>query len=301
MSTTPSLASSLAPATSASWRDYLELTKFRLSVMNVITAVLAYFAAGPGFSWTVFASLVLGTSLAAFGAAALNQVWEHEADARMRRTEDRPVAAGRMSVAAGTVFGLVISLFGVGLLFFGVNAAASALAAATIVLYVCAYTPLKKITPWATEIGAIPGALPPLIGWMAAGGGLSGLGWMLFAFLFAWQIPHFMAISWTCRADYARAGFVMHSLRDPSGRAVAYRALIWTVALIGVSLLPWAAGEGSWLLGGAGVLLGGYLLHRAVAWARQPTRDQAARRLFLATIAYLPTYLGALAVDRFLF
>ena len=302
----PRLTAAALPRTSATslaatLRNYFELTKFRLSLMNVITAVLAYFAAGPAFSWLVFTSLVLGTALAAFGAAALNQVAEHQEDARMRRTADRPVAAGKLSLGAALAFGLAISLGGVGLLALGVNFAASALAAATILLYVLAYTPLKKLSPSATEVGAIPGALPPLIGWVAAGAGFSTMGWVLFAFLFAWQIPHFMAISWTCREDYRRAGFVMHALRDPSGRAVAGRALAWSLLLVVVSLIPVFLGEAGLTLGVVAWVLGVWMLRKALAWQRQPARDAAAKDLFLATIAYLPTYLGTLALDRFLF
>jgi len=281
--------------------DYLELTKPRLSLMSVVSAVLGYFAAGPRTDMLVFGGLLCGTTLAAFGAAALNQWWEREADARMQRTSDRPVAAGRVSAQAALVYGVLLSVAGVALMYAGTNWVASALTAATVLLYVLAYTPLKKITPWATEIGAIPGALPPLIGWVAAGAGFSGLGWILFAFLFAWQIPHFMAISWNLREDYRAAGFRMLAVDDAHGARVAIKSLVWTVLLVAVSLLPAARPEMGWLFAVVAVLLGVYMLVPAVRFACGRERSVAARKLFVASIVYLPLYLMALVVDRFLF
>jgi len=283
------------------WADYWELTKPRLSLMNVITAALGYFAAGPELSPIVFGSLLLGTALAAFGAGALNMWWERAEDARMERTADRPVAAGRLEAGRALVFGGALSVGGVAILALGVNFWASVLTAATVLLYLFAYTPLKKITPWATEIGAIPGALPPLIGWVAAGAGFSGLGWVLFAFLFAWQIPHFMAICWTARKDYAAGGFEMLSKRDPSGRRVARKAFLWSLLLVAVSFLPWAVGASGLgvLFLGTTALLGAFLLRPAWAFWRASEKDPAGRRLFFATIAYLPAYLMVLVVDRF--
>jgi heme o synthase len=282
------------------WADYWELTKPRLSLMNVITAALGYFAAGPQLSVTILGSLLVGTALAAFGAGALNMWWERAEDARMARTADRPVAAGRVSPAAALLFGLALSVTGVALLALGVNFWASALTAATVLLYLLAYTPLKKVTPWATEVGAVPGALPPLIGWVAAGAGFSALGWGLFAILFAWQIPHFMAICWTARKDYAEGGFEMLSKRDPSGRRVARKAFIWTVLLVLLSFLPLGAEGLGWLFAVGSALLGLYLLRPAWDFWRATERDPAGRRLFFATIAYLPAYLMVLVVDRFL-
>lgn len=275
------------------------MTKPRLSLMNVITAALGYFAAGPEVSLSVFAALLGGTTMAAFGAGVLNMWWERDEDARMARTADRPIAAGRVKPLVALVYGLVLSFGGVALLGLAVNLLASALTAATVLLYILAYTPLKKVTPWATEIGAIPGALPPLIGWVAAGAGFSTLGWILFAFLFAWQIPHFMAICWTARDDYKDGGFEMLSKRDPSGLRVARKALIWTVLLIVVSFLPAGSHGLGWLFLSATILLNAYLLRPAIAFWRASERDPAGRKLFFATIAYLPAYLMVLVVDRF--
>ena len=298
----PSSVTTLSPSRVRSetrWSDYWELTKPRLSLMNVITAALGYFAAGPEVNLSVFAALLAGTTLAAFGAGALNMWWERDEDARMARTADRPVASGRVKPVVALVYGLALSFGGVAVLGLAVNVLASALTAATVLLYILAYTPLKKITPWATEIGAIPGALPPLIGWVAAGAGFSTLGWILFAFLFAWQIPHFMAICWTARADYNDGGFEMLSKRDPSGLRVARKALVWTFLLIVVSFLPAGSHGLGWLFLGATILLNAFLLRPAIAFWRAVERDVPGRKLFFATIAYLPAYLMVLVVDRF--
>ncbi|MDP0500725.1 MAG: heme o synthase [Verrucomicrobiota bacterium JB022] len=299
-----STGQTLAPATSVAGEsrlgDYLELTKPRLSLMSVLTAVLGYFAAGPQVDQGVFWCLLIGTSLAAGGAGALNQWAERDADARMRRTANRPVASGRVSPMAAFTYGAGLSLGGVACLALGVNLTASLLAAATVLLYVLAYTPLKKVTPWSTEVGAIPGALPPLIGWVAAGAGFSAMGWVLFAVLFTWQIPHFMAICWNCREDYKAGGFKMLTLVDADGSRTARKAFIWSVLLVGVSFLPLMEGEFGWFLGVSAALLGAYLLRPAWQFWRQASeRTATARPLFFATIVYLPLYLSALVVDRF--
>ena len=280
--------------------DFVELTKPRLSMMSVATAVLGYYAAGPQVSLTTFIGLIFGTSLAAFGAAALNQWWEREADARMDRTAARPLASGKLSASSALIFGLGISFAGVWALWEFTGFWPAALAALTILLYVLAYTPLKMKTPLATEMGAIPGALPPLIGWTAAGAGFSAMGWALFAVLFAWQIPHFMAISWNFRDDYKKAGFEMLAVRDKSGKRVARNALIWSVILVGVSFYPIVESNVGWFLGICACLLGSCMLITSVQFLWGQERDLAARQLFFVTLFYLPLYLVALIVDQFL-
>jgi protoheme IX farnesyltransferase len=281
------------------FRDWWELTKPRLSLMSVATAVLGYFAAGPRPDLGIFMSLCAGTTLAAFGCGVLNQWWEREQDARMQRTADRPIAAGRISPREGLAFGVLLSIAGVGLLAWQVNLSAALLTAATVLLYILAYTPFKRVSPWATELGAIPGALPPLIGWVAAGAGFSSMGWVLFAILFAWQIPHFMAISWMCREDYGRGGFKMLSVEDSSGRRVARKAFAWTILLCVLSLLPLREPQLGWPLLVVSLILGYAHLAPALRFLRQPDSTAHARRLFIATLLYLPAYLGALVVDRF--
>jgi protoheme IX farnesyltransferase len=282
------------------WRAFFELTKPRLSMMSVATAVLGYFAAGPRLELATFWGLLAGTTLAAFGAAALNQWWEREADALMERTASRPLAQGQLSPSAALNFGLAMSAIGVGVLWSLTGVWPAVLAALTILLYVLAYTPLKMKTPWATEMGAIPGALPPLIGWTAAGAGFSLMGWALFAVLFAWQIPHFMAISWNYREDYRKAGFQMLSVRDASGDRVARSALVWSILLVAVSLYPLTAAHINWCLGLATALLGAAMLTTAVQFRWGADRRLAARRLFFVTLFYLPLYLVALIVDQYL-
>ncbi|NDV63337.1 protoheme IX farnesyltransferase [Puniceicoccales bacterium CK1056] len=285
--------------TEAHFSDWWELTKPRLSLMSVATAVLGYFAAGPALDLSLFFSLCLGTTLAAFGCGVLNQWWERDVDAKMERTADRAIAAGRISPTAGFIYGIALALTGVVLLAYKVNITAALLTAATVVLYILAYTPLKRVTPWATEIGAIPGALPPLIGWVAAGAGFSSMGWILFAILFAWQLPHFMAISWMCRRDYEEGGFKMLSVSDATGRQVAIKALAWTIVLCLISLAPLREPQFGWLLLVVSLVLGYAHLKPAIQFVRDPGNVAHARKLFIATLLYLPAYLGALVVDRF--
>ncbi len=286
---------------SAGFGDWWELTKPRLSLMSVATAVLGYLAAGPVADIGAFFALCAGTTLAAFSAGVLNQWWERDADARMRRTADRPLAAGRISPSAGLVFGLVLAFAGIAFLATMNGFWPAALTALTLLLYLFVYTPLKRVTPLATEVGAVPGALPPLIGWVAAGGGFSVTGWVLFAVLFAWQMPHFMAISRMCRDDYERGGFAVLAVGDASGRRVSWKAFVWTLALIAVAFLPLREAGISWLLGGVAALLAVGMLQPAWRFLRRPGELAAAKRLFFATLLYLPLYLGALVADRFIF
>jgi protoheme IX farnesyltransferase len=295
----PGLSQSGSHVASARLRDYWELTKPRLSLMSVATAVLGYFAAGPTPDLILFFHLCMGTTLAAFGCGVLNQWWEREQDALMERTANRPVASGKISPLTALLLGLLLAFGGVGWMYFGVNTASACLTGATVGLYILAYTPLKRRSVLATEVGAIPGALPPLIGWVAAGAGFSTMGWMLFAVLFAWQLPHFMAISWMCREDYARGGFEMLSVKDRGGKRVALRALMWTFLLIAVSLLPLREAGLGWVLAVVALFLGYLHVVPAIRFLLHPSEGEHARRLFFMTLIYLPVYLGALIVDRF--
>ncbi len=280
--------------------DFYELTKPRLSFLSVITAVVGYLAADPSRDLGVLFSLLIGTSLAAGGAAALNQWMEHEADAKMVRTQDRPIPAGRVAPLHACIYGLCLSVIGCYVLGAGANLLAGTLAAATIASYVLLYTPLKQLTTWNTLIGAIPGALPPLIGWAAAEGRISTLGWILFAILFLWQMPHFFAIAWTHRKDYAQGGFVMLSNADVNGRKVAIQAFAFCLALVASTLLPSILGYASWLYGAVAALGGIYILKPSIAFLRERNRDSAARKLFFASIFYLPALLIPLVLDLWL-
>ncbi len=280
--------------------DLWELTRPRLSMLSVITAIVGYLAAQPQRDLSLLACLILGTSLAAGGAAALNQWLERDVDARMARTRNRPIPSGAVSPELAMVYGLVLCAGGDLLLLVGVNGLAAFLALLTQLSYLLAYTPLKKHTSWSTEIGTIPGAIPPLIGWAAAEGGISLLGWLLFAIMVCWQIPHFMAIAWTHRHDYEKAGFLMSTVIEPSGRQSARKSLVFTIGLLVTSLLPTLFGYTTIYYALVASAAGLWMLHRALRFCRSEIRDEAARQLFITSIGYLPLLLAALVLDRWL-
>jgi len=290
-----------AAPTPAKFGDYLELTKPRLSLLSVLTALVGYLAARPPSQPLKLMFVVIGTSLAAGGVAALNQWMEHETDAQMKRTADRPIPAGKVATGSAFVIGMLMCIAALFLLFAKVNPLAAMFTLFTIFSYLGWYTPAKKWSVWSTEIGAIAGAFPPLIGWAAGEGKVSALGWILFGILFFWQIPHFMAVAWTYRRDYSAVHFPMLPVRDESGRRVAIWSLINTVVLVAVSSLPTVLGLATRAYGFAALVFGGWFLGLAIGFLRAESRDLAARRLFLGSIIYLPIVLGALVADRLLF
>lgn len=278
--------------------DYLALTKPRLSLLSVLTAMAAYAAARqPHEPWR-WLWVFLGTSLAAGGVAALNQWLEADTDAHMRRTANRPIPAGRVATGSAFVLGGLMCSASLMLLYAMVSALSALFTLLTIVAYLGWYTPAKRRSLFSTEIGAVAGALPPLIGWTAGSDGLGPLGWVLFGLLFFWQIPHFMAIAWTYRTDYSAVHFPMLPVRDPSGRRVAAWSLVAGVLLVAVSLVPVALRLDTWRYGLVAAGAGAWLLVRAVQFLRPQTRDPAARALFRVTLGYLPVVLGALVLDR---
>lgn len=287
-------------AAPAKFRDYFELTKPRLSLLSVLTAVVGYFAARPPSNPLKFTLLLIGTGLAAGGVAALNQWMESDTDARMKRTADRPIPSGKVPTGSAFVLGWLMCVSALFLLFATVHPLAALFTLLTIISYLGWYTPAKKRSRWSTEIGAIAGAFPPLIGWAAGEGRVSALGWILFGVLFFWQIPHFMAVAWTYRRDYSAVDFPMLPVRDESGSYVAAWSLINTVALLIVSELPVFLGLASKAYGIAAGLGGAWFLWRAIVFLRPETRDVAARKLFFASIIYLPLVLAALVADRLL-
>lgn len=299
---TAGTAPALARATArAGFGDYLELTKPRLSFLSVLTAAVGYLAALPTWHMTRLFIMLAGTAMAAGGVAALNQWMEADVDAQMRRTRDRPIPTGKVATGSAFVIGWGLCAGGLGLLYACVNGLAAFFALATIVCYLALYTPAKRWSRWSTEIGAVAGALPPLIGWAAATGHITGLGWILFGVLFFWQLPHFMAIAWIYRADYAAVHFPMLSVRDASGGRVAAWTLINTVLLVAVTLLPVELGYCGVAYGVAAAALGAWFVWRAVRLVPAGSRETAARRLFFVSICYLPLLLGALVIDRVLF
>jgi heme o synthase len=284
----------------ARFSDYLELTKPRLSLLSVLTALVGYYAARPAHNPRQVLCLALGASLAAGGVAALNQWSESETDARMHRTADRPIPTGRIAGGSAYVLGWGMCFVALVILFTQVGKLAALFTLLTIASYLGWYTPAKRSSRWSTEIGAIAGAFPPLIGWSAAEGTVSPLGWILFGILFFWQIPHFMAIAWTYRRDYSAVNFPMLPVRDESGTKVARWSFVATVALVVVSLLPAYLGLDSLWYAGAAALAGAGFVWRAAGFLRADGRDASARRLFLFSLAYLPVLLGSLVADRLL-
>jgi protoheme IX farnesyltransferase len=285
-------------AAPAKFRDYLELTKPRLSLLSVITTMVGYFATRPPSDPLKLTLLFVGTSLAAGGVAALNQWLEHETDAQMKRTAGRPIPTGKIPTGSAFVLGWLMCTAALFLMFARVDRMAALFTLLTIVSYLGWYTPAKRRSRWSTEIGAVAGAFPPLIGWCAGEGHVTALGWILFGVLFFWQVPHFMAISWIYRKDYSAVHFPMLPVRDESGNRVAAWSLINTVALLAVSLLPVFLGLASRIYGVAALLCGAWFVWRAIVFTRRDTREAMARKLFVASIIYLPVVLAALVADR---
>lgn len=278
--------------------DYLALVKPRLSWLVLVTAFAGYYMASSGtFDYARALHTLVGTALVAGGANALNQVIERRRDALMKRTRDRPLAAKRMSPAEGALFSLAASLLGVGYLYLTTTPAAAAVALITLLVYVCIYTPLKTVTWLNTFVGAIPGALPPLIGWTAVTGALRQEAWILFAILFLWQIPHFMAIAILYREDYARGGFKMLPVEDPTGDRTAWQIVGQGIALLAVSLLPTLAGLTGYVYLAGALVLGVLFAVFGIAAAVGRT-DRHARRLLFASIVYLPALLTIMMIDK---
>ena len=278
--------------------DFWALTKPRLNLLVLITTLGGLYLAAPeGLPLTLVLHTLIGTALVAGGAAALNQVWERETDRLMRRTSARPLPGGRLGTAEGTWFGILLSGTGLAQLAFGVNVMSAAVAAATLVSYVLLYTPLKTRSSISTLVGAIPGALPPVIGWAAATGEISLAAVVLFGIVFFWQMPHFLAIAWLHRDDYARAGIPLLPVLEPDGRRTGQQALLYAAALWPVSLLPALVDLAGAPYSIVATALGSVFIWLSAAFARERTTANA-RRLFLFSLAYLTLLWGALVADR---
>lgn len=276
------------PATRTRANDFLMLAKPRLNMLVVASSLAGYVMGGGELSnaaRVVFT--VAGTGLVAGGASAFNQVIERAPDALMRRTRLRPVPDGRLQPGESLLFALVASLAGLLILGVGVNALSAAVAATTLLIYVLVYTPLKRRTSFATVIGAIPGALPPVIGWAAARGSLDEGAWVLFSIVFLWQLPHFLAIAWIYRDDYGRAGFPMLPVIEPDGRSTARQATFYCAALLPVSMAPTLIGLASTTYFVGAFVLGLLFLAVTLQFARTRAASDA-RRLFFGSIVYLP-------------
>jgi heme o synthase len=281
--------------------DFVMLTKPRLNLLVLVTALAGLYLAAPaGVSLDILVHTLVGTALVAGGAAALNQVWERKTDRLMRRTSTRPLPGGRLRPGEVTLFGLLLSAGGLAELAFAVNVTSAVVAAATLISYVLVYTPLKPHTQLATLVGAIPGALPPVIGWAAATGDITLPALVLFGIVFFWQMPHFLAIAWLYRDDYARARIPLLPVVEPDGRRTGSQALIYAAALWPVSLLPAVVGLAGAPYSAIAAALGLAFIWQTARFARERSMRNA-RRLFLCSIGYLPLLLGALVADRLWF
>jgi heme o synthase len=279
------------PLTPARAADFLELTKPRLNLLVIATTAAGFYLGARGFDPGLLASTVIGTALVAGGAAAFNEILERDTDALMRRTRTRPLPGGRMRASTATWFALALSFAGLSLLAAGANRLSAAVAAATLLSYALIYTPLKARTSLSTLVGGVPGALPPMIGWAAATGTLSVEAWVLFGIVFLWQMPHFLAIAWLCRDDYARAGLPVLPVVEPDGRSTAQQVVLYASVLVPVSLAPTLVGLSGRVYFGGALVLGVAFLTLGMLFAHRRTND-AARRLFLGSITYLPLLWG---------
>ena len=279
-------------------KDYLALTKPRITWLILMSTGVGYFfGAKSGWHLLTLLYTIIGTGLIASGTAALNQWSEREADAKMKRTQARPLPAGRISPRSALIFAILISIAGFAVLFGAVNVLTGLLGLFTLASYLFIYTPLKQRSPHATTIGAIPGAMPPLIGYAAASGTLTWEAWILFAILFLWQFPHFYAIAWMYREDYERAGIRMLPVVEPDGESTARRILLFSLILIPISLVPkFLAMTGNFYLVGA-LALGALFVYAGLRISFDRTR-QRARAVLLASIVYLPVLYGLMLLDR---
>jgi heme o synthase len=283
-------------------RDYISLTKPRITWLILMSTGVGYFFGLRGVSlwqihWWALLHTVIGTGLIASGTAALNQWYERDADAKMRRTSQRPIPSGRLNANRALAFGIGLAIAGFAELAWFVNLLSGVLGIATLVSYLFFYTPLKQRSWLSTTVGAFPGAMPPMIGFAAASGTLTAEAWVLFAILFLWQFPHFYAIAWMYREDYARAGIRMLPVVEPDGHSTARQIVVYASLLIPVSLAPGLLGmSGKLYLLGA-LVLGAWFLYSGVRVASERSILRA-RSVLLVSVIYLPLLYGLMLLDR---
>jgi len=279
-------------------RDYLELTKPRITILILICTAVGYsFGCRTSFRLLMLVHVLLGTALMASGTSALNQWYEVDSDSRMRRTRERPIPAGRIKPNHGFLFGVLLSAAGFAELWFGTNALAATLGLFTLLSYLLVYTPLKRRSPACTTVGALPGAMPPLIGYAAASGGLDAGALSLFLILLVWQFPHFYAIAWMYREDYARGGIRMLPVIEPDGESTARRIVACSVLLIPISLVPRLLGMTGSIYATTAVAAGLGLLYFGVRLGQERSFARA-HHVLLASVFYLPALLAVMVLDR---
>jgi heme o synthase len=288
-----------AEATGKSWFAIAcELTKARLTFLVLLTTLVGFYIGSRGpINYWLMVNAMIATALLASGASVLNQLLERDYDALMKRTEDRPLPSGRLQPGTALAIGGACSIAGLIYAAIAVNLITSVLGAITLCSYLFVYTPLKRVTSLNTAIGAIPGALPPLMGWTAARGEITTDGWVLFVVLFLWQLPHFLAIAWIYREDYARAGFAMLPVLDPAGQRTGRQAVSHALGLLPVSLCPFVFRLAGPVYFFGALLLGIAFLWCAIRFARELTVPRA-RQLFFASVLYLPALLGLMVFDK---
>lgn len=293
------------------WRvlDYIELMKPELTFLSALSALCGFYMGTTGsLNGMLLLHTAIGTMLLGGGAGALNQYIERSYDALMKRTERRPLPAGRLQPFEALVFGIVCSLAGIVQLTLFTNALTGFLGALTFVTYLFLYTPLKRITPWATIVGAIPGALPPMMGWTAARNEITAGAWILFAILFCWQMPHFLSLAWMYRKDYARAGFKMLTVVDPQARRTGNQILLFTMTLLIATMMTTVTGSTGVFYAAAALMLGmtflafGFLFRHYTLNGHTAENAQRvnlyARKLFFASLLYLPLLMIMMSIDK---
>ena len=293
------IASAAADASRSDvYRDYIELTKPEITLLVVLSALGGFLLAPPEFfDLGRMFFLLVGVAMTAGGASVLNHWLERGLDGRMRRTMNRPLPAGRIDSNRARNFGFALVAAGAGVLCPLTNPLTGVLALATALMYLFVYTPLKQVTSWNTLVGTIPGALPALGGWTAATGSIGWGAWSIFLILAAWQMPHFLALAWMYKKDYARGGHVMLPVEDPSGRSTVSQTLFYTILLTGFSLLPVVLGLAGWVYGVSAAILGIWFLRHSWIFYRSYT-VQDARRVLKVSIYYVPALVLAILLDR---
>lgn len=282
--------------------DLVEIMKPGIVTMSVLTAAGGYYlgATGP-FALVPFLHAMLASTMLAGGACALNMYLEREVDGLMERTKNRPLPAGRLSPTAAFIWGALVSVAGLLYLAFGVNLVAGAVGALALGSYVLVYTPMKRVTSLSTLVGALPGALPPVMGWAAASGRIEYGALILFLIMFLWQLPHSLAIYYMYKDDYARAGMPLLPVLDPTGLSTVRQAVVWALALALAGLLPSIARVAGIFYFGAALLLGLWFLWLCLQWYARPLERPVARRVFFGSLVYLTALIGALVVDKMFF
>ncbi len=281
--------------------SYIELTKPGITRLVLVTTVIGFALGGDGVTrWGLLALTLLGTALGSAGAFVLNHYLERDADGLMERTKNRPIPAGIVSPTSALILGPLLVLAGTAVLYFGVNTLAAGLVFLTALLYVFIYTPLKRYSWVNTPVGAIPGAVPPMIGWAAATGRLDAGAWILFAILFLWQHPHFYALAWMYREDYEKGGFKMLPVVDPDGKSTFRHSLVAAILLVPISLGPTFVQTSGWVYFFGALVLGLVFVWFCIRWRIKRTA-KAAKAVFLYSLFYWVFLFVFIVVDAYLF